>query len=313
MRDATLKQLRALVAVARAGTIASAAQALHVTAPAVGQQLKLLERTAGLPLLERTPTGLRLTEAGREVAAAANRIEAELTSCADLLQLMATGKSGSVSLGAVSTAKYFAPAALAAFWRDHPSIDVKLVIGNRHDMVAALTEHEVDLTIMGRPPAELDLETARIGDHPHVIIASPRHPLAAAGRTLPQKELEAATFLLREPESGTRQLTDRLLTSAGIQPTVAMEIQSNETIKQAVMADLGVALISAHTVGAEIADGRLTTLDVEGLPLMRHWYVVRPQAGRLLPAGAALWLFLVDHAVDHLPMMPAPAASGDRG
>jgi LysR family transcriptional regulator for metE and metH len=283
----------------RAGTIAGAAQRLHVTAPAVGQQLKLLERAVGMPLLERAPEGFQPTDAGRELIAAADRIEEELESCRLTLDLIRTGKVGSVTLGAVSTAKYFAPQLLAAFWESHPDVEVKLVIGNRSEIIGAIAEHEVDITVMGRPPVELALDTAVIGEHPHVIIATPTHGLA--GRRITRRALGDETFLVREPGSGTRQLTDRLFASAGIQPPLGMEISSNETIKQAVMAGLGVALISAHTVAAEIADGRLVALDVDGFPVVRQWYAVRRAAGHLLPAAEALWGFLVEKTRRHLP------------
>lgn len=299
MWDASLKQLRSLVAVARTSTIAGAAQQLHVTAPAVGQQLKLLERSVGMPLLERSPDGFTLTDAGREVVAAADRIEAELQSCALTLELIRSGKVGSVTLGAVSTAKYFAPQLLAAFWERHPDVAVKLVVGNREEIVDAIAAHEVDITVMGRPPAELALDTAEIGEHPHVVIAAPNHKLA--GRRVTRKALRHETFLVREPGSGTRQLTERLFATVGIQPDLGMEITSNETIKQAVIAGLGVAVISAHTVAAEIADGRLVALDVDGFPIVRHWYAVRRSAGHLLPAAAALWTFLRDETRNHLP------------
>lgn len=300
MRDVTLKQLRSLTAVVRDGTIAAAAKQLHVTAPAVGQQLALLERSVGMKLLDRTPNGFVPTTAGRELVAAADRIEIELEACRRRLELMTAGKSGLVTLGAVSTAKYFAPQLLAAFWQSHRDIDVELVVGNRREVIAALAGYEVDIAIMGRPPEDLGLTRVPIADHPHVIIASPEHPLAVASRVRPD-ELEAETFLVREPGSGTRLLTEWMFTSAGIQPPIGMEIASNETIKQAVIADLGIALLSAHTVAAELADHRLVALPVDGLPIMRQWHAVRPSSRSLLPPGQAMWDFLAEHGRDHVP------------
>lgn len=300
MQDATLKQLRALAAVVRHGSIARAAERLHVTPPAVGQQIRLLERAAGTALLERTPNGFRPTDAGCELVAMSDRIEAEIDNSARVLELIRTGKVGSVTLGAVSTAKYFAPQLLAAFWGRHDEVDVRLVIGNRHETIEALAEHAVDVAIMGRPPHELNLVTEVIGDHPHVIIAPPDHPLARRPKVR-QRDLERETFLVREPGSGTRQLTESLFAGAGIEPRIGMEIASNETIKQAVIAGLGVALLSAHTIAAELDDQRLVALAVEGLPIMRRWYAVRPTAAPPPPAVAAMWKFLTAEAVNHLP------------
>ncbi len=300
MSEATLKQLRSLVAVDKHGSLAAAAQALHITAPAVGQQLRLLEKAVGTPLVNRTPRGLKLTDAGVEVVETAGRIEHELHSCWEHVDLISAGKLGTVTLGAVSTAKYFAPGILASFWRTHPDIAVTLSVGNRRETISAIEEEAVDIAIMGRPPQELELDTFVIGPHPHVVIASPNHRLAGV-RDISLDSVCDEVFLTREVGSGTRNLTDWLFTSAGRTATIGMEIYSNETIKQAAMAELGVALLSAHTVAAEIAEGRLVALDVVGTPVMRQWHAVRRSSGHLSPAGQALWEFLDHEAERHLP------------
>ncbi len=301
LRDATLKQMRSLAALLQHGSISAAAKHLHLTPPAVGQQLKLLERAVGLPLTTRTPRGLRPTDAGREVLVAAANIEAELESCRRILSNIAAGSVGNVALGAVSTAKYFAPQLLAAFWHEHPDIHVTLSIGNRQETIAAIAAADVDMAIMGRPPEELDLETEVIGSHPHVVIAAPDHPLAGA-RKVSLARLCDERVVVREHGSGTRLLHDGLFARAGRQPRIAMEVASNETIKQAVIAGLGVALISAHTVAAELDDERLVALHVDGTPIMRQWYAVKRRKSHPSPASDALWSSLVEHAADHLPV-----------
>lgn len=312
MRDVTLKQLQAFSAFVQGGTFAAAAEVLHVTPPAVAQQIRLLERRIGLPLVDRGDIGPRLTDAGREVLTTTSRIEAELEGCRRHLELIRNSALGTVCLGAVSTAKYFAPQLLAAFRNTHPGIDVQLVVGNRDDILGRLSGNQLDLAVMGRPPKEIDVVTARIGDHPSLLIASPRHPLAGR-RRIDQQELAGHRFLVREPGSGTRLLTEWFFASAGIEPVIAMEIASNETIKQAVMADLGIAMISAHTVAAEIDDERLAVLDVVGLPIMRRWYAVRRSSLRPGPAGLRLWEFLVAHTGEHLPVTDAVPGAGGEG
>ncbi len=300
MRRVTLKQLRALAAAARAGTVSGAAQALAITPPAVTLQLRLLEEAAEMPLLERTRTGLRLTDGGRELLATAKRIEAALIECEEALEALSGMDGGRVSVGVVSTAKYFAPQALAAFAKAHPKVDVKLRVGNREETIAALKSYDLDFAVTGRPPEDSEVEKAVIGDHPHIIVAPANHPLARRKR-LALTDLAGETFLLREQGSGTRLLMQRLFSAAGLSPNLGMEMGSNETIKQAVMAGLGIALISAHTVSAEIEDGRLAAFDVEGLPVVRQWYVVKQRDKRLLPAAQALWDFLAQCGVHYLP------------
>ena len=300
MRDISLKQLRVVAAIARTGKVSGAADALGVTAPAVTLQLRQLEDSLGLGLFERSRAGMKLTAAGRHLLETAQRIEAALASCAEGFDAMRGLKNGTVSIGVVSTAKYFAPAALGAFKREHPSLDLKLFVGNREDTIRGLAALEFDIVIMGRPPKTLDVESAVIGPHPHVIIARADHPLAAR-RGLALSELGEEIFLMREEGSGTRMLMERLFSEAGVTPRKGMEISSNETIKQAVMAGLGIAFISAHTAAAEIEMKRLIVLDVKGLPALRQWQVVRHAEKRLMPAPAALWDFLQKEGERFLP------------
>ena len=302
VHEPTLKQLRAFSAVVDEGSIAAAARALHLTAPAVGQQVRQLERGVGVPLSVRTNAGLVPTDAGKELLATTARVEAELDSCRKAVELIRLGKSGSVSLGAISTSKYFIPQALAAFSQIHPDIDVKMHTGNRAETLSAIANFAVDIAITGRPPAELEVDAIQIGPNPHVVIASPNHPLAGR-KHIGLSEVCKETFLAREPNSGTRILTNWLFTTAGAPPNIGMEMLSNETIKQSVMADLGVALLSAHTVAAELADGRLIALPVEQTPVIRKWHAVRRKQGHLSPAGLELWNFLTQDAVKHLPVL----------
>ncbi len=304
MRDVTLKQLRVLAAIARAGRITSAANELGVTPPAVTLQLQLLEQSAGVPLFNRTKHGLRPTDAGGYMLGIQARIEAALSECSESLRIMKGLGSGKVSVGVVSTAKYFAPRMLAAFAEAHPQIEVRLVVGNREDTIAALAQLDLDIAVMGRPPESIEVEQQIIGDHPHVVIAAPHHRFASR-RRIALKALDNEKFLLREAGSGTRTLMERMFAKAEIVPQIGMELGSNETIKQAVMAGLGIAFISAHTVAAEVESGRLCVLPVEGLPIIRQWYAVRNREKHLLPAGTAMWEFLVSKGSGFLPDVSA--------
>ncbi|MFT0858637.1 LysR family transcriptional regulator [Ancylobacter sp. G4_0304] len=304
MRNATLKQLRAVAAVVETGTVTAAAKRLNVTPPAVTMQVQLLEEMLGVPLLERTGERFHPSAAGREVLAAVSRIEHALGDCSAALDAMKGLNAGRVTVGIVSTAKYFAPNALGAFARTHPGIEVALLVGNREEMITALRGDVIDVAIMGRPPMDMTVEQHLLGPHPHVMIAPVDHPLL--GRRVSPLALAGMKFLVREPGSGTRGLMERFFQGAGIEPRIAMEIGSNETIKQAVMAGLGLSFISAHTVAAEIADGRLAILDVEGLPVVRQWYVVKRSAKRLTPPAEAIAEFLGRRGSEFLPDVPVP-------
>jgi DNA-binding transcriptional LysR family regulator len=169
---------------------------------------------------------------------------------------------------------------------------VKLDVDNREAMIGLLAGNQVDLAVMGRPPQNVETVAEAFAPHPHVVIAPPEHPLAGK-RRIPLERLAAESFLIREPGSGTRGLLERLFAEHKLPLTVGMEMASNETIKQAVIAGLGVSLLSLHTVGLELATRRLVTLDVVGLPIVRSWYVVHLARKRLSPVAQALKAFLL--------------------
>ncbi len=309
-RRLTLKQMRGFAAIVEHGTITGAAAAIGVSPPAILHQLREIDDSLGLPLLERSNGKAIPTEAGRELLATTARIESEIADCLEAIAALAGMQRGHVAIGLISTAKYFAPSALAAFKRVHPEIDLRLLVGNRGETVAALERFEIDLAIMGRPPEHFEVTEIAIGAHPHVIIAAPDHPLA--GRVaIPPAALLDQPFVLREPGSGTRALVQRFFESAGLAPAGGMEFGSNETIKQAVIAGMGIALISAHTIAAEWADRRIAILDVVGLPILRQWYLVRRREKRLLPAARALWEHLVREGSAFLPRLDLPGESRD--
>lgn len=300
LRHVTLKQLRVFAAVVRSGSMSGAAKFLNVSPPAVTLQAQLLQEQIGLPLLERSPAGMKPTEAGSELLAAVERIETALTECGAALAGFAGSEKGSVSVGIVSTAKYFAPRALAAFARAHPAIELRLTIGNRAEIISGLKHFMLDIAIMGRPPEGVEVDSVVIGDHPHVIVAPPDHPLARRAMIDPRL-LDAETFLVREPGSGTRTLMERFFQEAGVAPRIGMQIGSNETIKQAVIAGLGISFISGHTVDAEITSGRLVPLKISGLPVVRQWHLVHLSERRLMPAVRGVREFLAERGGDFLP------------
>lgn len=311
MRNLSLKQLQAVAAVARLGTMARAAQELNVTSAALYARIRQLEEEAGLLLFDRTPTGLRPTDAGREMLWAINSINTVLETCTDRLRILKGGGGGRVAMGVVTTAKYFAPGVIAGFVGHHPGVEIGLSVGNRGDMVAALRDYAIDFAIMGRPPRDFAIEAETFGVHPLVLVAPPDHPLA--GREgLTRADLADESFLVREEGSGTRAVFEEFMNGVMIRRAkLGIDSGSNETLKQAVMAGLGIALLSGHTVAAEVESGRLILLDVQGLPIRRDWYAVRRADKVLGPAAAAFWEYLVQEGASFLPALdaaPVPAS-----
>ncbi|MFC6490524.1 LysR family transcriptional regulator [Nitratireductor sp. GCM10026969] len=314
MRNLTLRQLRTLQAIAEHGKIVKAAKVLGLTAPAVTIQLRQLEEELGLELFDRTATGMRPTAAGLVATDAAQAIEERLRLMVDAIDAIKGVRAGSLRLGVVSTAKYFAPRMMAAFMREHPDIEMHLLVGNRAETIENLKTHAVDVALMGRPPrGGVPVEAVPFGDHPLVIVGPPEHPLADA-HDIPKGRIAGENFLIRERGSGTRISLEIFFSDIpGRVDNLGLEMDSNETIKQAVMAGLGIAFISAHTIEAEVEAGRLVVLDVAGLPIRRQWFAVRRSDRSISPTMAAFHDFLTRKGAAQLPLVgklyPADAVS----
>ena len=303
MRKLSLKHIETVQAIAVAGSLVRAAATLNMTPAALTARVKALEDAVDLKLFDRTSTGMRLTKAGEAALEASRAVERAVRDFADAMLAISTGEGGRLSVGAVSTAKYFAPRLIAAFLATRPKVDLRFQIGNRDSTVDSLRNGEIEIALAGRPPREMAVETFALGPHPYVLIAPPEHRFAAA-RGLNPADLAGEAFLFREIGSGTRSLFDDFIGDTSIKPVqMRMELGSNESIKQAVMAGIGIALISAHTIAAEVADGRLVCLDVKDLPILRRWYVVNRTDRALSPAASAFRDFAVSQGSRFLPLI----------
>jgi DNA-binding transcriptional LysR family regulator len=304
MKHVTLRQLKVFESVGRHLSFSRAAEELHLTQPAVSMQVKQLEEQAGLPLTEMVGKKVFLTIAGEELVRQARRIAQQLREAGEALDAIKGVRGGRLSIGVISTAKYFAPRLIAEFHRRKPGIELNLGVFNRETIVRQLADNEVDLAIMGQPPQEFTTISEAFADHPLVIVAPPEHPLAHHVQVT-AAQLSEETFLIREPGSGTRATMERYFADVGITPRHALEMVGNETIKQAVMAGLGLAFISAHTVSLECEVGRLVKLPVTGTPVIRRWFVVHRTEKELMPVAETFRAFLLAEAPGLMAERPA--------
>jgi DNA-binding transcriptional LysR family regulator len=294
MRGVTLRQLRAFALVARHRSFVRAAAELHLTPSAVSLQIKELEQAVGLPLFGRSGKAVSVTRVGELLLVDVYRALGALKDADDTLARLRGRETGVISIGMVSNAKYIVPRILARFHAAHPGVELRLSVGNREQLVRQLASSEVDLVIMGTPPGELDTRAEAFAPHPLGIIAAPEHPLARL-RGIAPEALKDHEFIVRETGSGTRAAMERYFRSWHIEPARLMEMTSNETIKQAVIANMGLAFLSLHTVGLELQAGLLVATDVAGLPLVRRWYVVNLGAEPLTDAADSLRRFIIEH------------------
>jgi DNA-binding transcriptional LysR family regulator len=307
--NVTIRQLQVFVAVAQHGSMSRAAEALHLTPPAVSMQVKELESQVGLPLFDREGRQVSLSTIGEYFLMHAKRVLLALKETENAMARFRRLEQGTLTIGMVSTAKYFVPHLLARFHQDHPGIDVRLhVAPNREQLVALMEAGDADLSVMGRPPKELAARAEAFAAHPLVFVCPPGHPLLNQGRP-PVTALAPYPFIAREHGSGTRSAMEQFFHEHRFQPRVAMEMSSNETIKQAVIAGMGLSFLSLHTIGLEVRSGLIQILDVEDTPVMRMWNVVHLQSKVLSPAAEAFRYFILEQGEAHLLAHDAPLLS----
>ena len=293
MKNATFRQLRVFNEVAKNLSFVRAAESLHLTPPAITMQVKELEGHVGLPLFERNGKKVSLTTAGEYMLVYARRILSTLKDAEDAALRLQRLEVGQLTIGMVSTAKYFIPRLLVAFRDEHPGIEVKLAVGNREQLVQMLRDNEVDIAIMGRPPKDMATRAEPFAAQPHVFIAPPDHPVCGIGHPTPST-LTQFNFIVRENGSGTRAAMEKFFQEHRSHPTQTMEMQSNETIKQAVMAGMGLSFLSLHTLELELKNKLVTVLDVPGAPVVRAWNVVHTLSKVLSPAAEAFRYFMLE-------------------
>lgn len=289
----TLRQLRVFESVARLLSYTRAAEELFLSQPAVSMQIKQLEESMGQPLFEQMGKKIFLTDAGKEVYRYSLAISGQLKEMEMVLEEMKGLHAGKLTLAVASTANYFVPILLGVFIERHKGVTVDIDVTNRENLLKALAANSIDFAIMGRPPEGLELEAHQFMENPLVVIARPDHPLAGT-KNIPVEKLLGEPFIGREPASGTRQARERFFAARGEEGfRETMEMSSNEAIKQAVRAGLGLSVLSLHTLEVEVMLGRLAVLDVKDFPIMRHWYIVHRQGKRFSTVAQAFEDFVL--------------------
>jgi len=291
LRHGMLPQLAVFECAARLGSFTRAAEEMHLAQPTVSTQIKKLSEAMGLPLFEQigkkvhlTPAGVALQEGCRDLFSAFGRIDDSLARLRGL-------EGGRLRLAVSTTGKYFAPRLLAAFVGLHPKVEISLQIHNRQALIERLARNEDDLYIFANPPTEQEVVCQPIMPNPMVLFARIDHPLVQRG-TIPFAALAHEPYLMREPGSGTRLVAWEAFDTHGVAPRVRMELSTNEAIKQAILAGLGVSILSRYTLGLDTEQAQLAVLDVEGLPIERPWQFVYPVGKQVAPAARAFMDFV---------------------
>ena len=316
MKNATLRQLKVFETVARLSSHSRAAEELHLTQPAVSTQIRKLEEHAGLPLFEQLGKKIYLTAAGTELLHHSRMIIAQFLEAEEAMTHLKGVTGGRLNVAVISAGDYFLPRLLVEFARRHEGVTLNLSVHNREELLTNLADNLTDLAVMVRPPADTEMLSEAFAPHPYVIVAPIEHPLRNESR-IPMGHVIREPFIVREQGSDTWQSMTDGFGRHMAQLNIAMQIKSTETIKQAVIAGMGISFLSAHTVSRELRAGSLVMLDVQGFPLLLNWYIVQRRNKRLPPVARAFRQFLLDDgaglinrvvpvSLTALPEPPAP-------
>ena len=292
IQHVSLRQLQIFEAVVRLGGYTRAAHELHLTQPTVSMQVKKLSETIGYPLLENIGNRLHTTAVGSEVLSSARDVLGSMAALGDVTAEMEGVVKGPLRLAVITTAKYFMPHLLGAFITKHQDVRPMLKVTNRSRVLERLKSNEDDLLIMGQVPVDLNVVAHPFVDNELVVVANPDHPLTKC-KDITFKQLHKERFLMRESGSGTRLAIERLFAEQGLDIQPYMELGSSEAIKQAVMAGLGISVLSRHNLRLELAGDYISILDVKGFPLFYRWYAVHLKDKKLPSAAQSFLDFLL--------------------
>jgi len=291
----TFRQLQVFEAVANGSSFSKAANELHLSQPAVSIQIKQLEQQAGFKLFEHIGKKIQLTYPGKILLESSKKLSSELNEAGQKLEELKGLKTGHLELAVVTTANAFSTKLLAQFIRIHPKVTFSLTVTNRHELIEMIDQGQSDLIIMGLPPDTLEVKAEKFMQNPLVIIANKEHKLTKE-KNIPFARLLDESFVLREEGSGTRHALNRMFQAENAVLEPKLEFSSSETIKEAVQAGLGLALVSQHTIKMELKSGVIKILDIKGMPLIRHWHLVVPRGKNLSPMAKRFKEFILEKA-----------------
>ncbi len=309
IRHVTLRQMQIFEAVVRLGGYTRAAEDLHLTQPTVSMQIKKLNEAIGYPLLEQVGRHVHPTVAGVEVYSAARDILDRMVMLGESTTELGMVVKGPLRIAVITTAKYFMPHLLGAFISLYPEVEPILKVTNRSRVLERLKSNKDDLLIMGQVPEDLDVIAQPFVDNELVVVTNVNHPLTKCS-SITLEQLHKERFLMRETGSGTRLAINRLFAEQNLIIRPYMELGSSEAIKQAVMAGLGISVLSRHNLRLELEHNHIAVLDVVGFPLFYRWYAVYLKGKKLSLVSRTFLEFLLEQGKDMLQQFPYGPAVG---
>jgi DNA-binding transcriptional LysR family regulator len=283
-----LHLLRLFATVAKAGSFSKAADILLLSQPSISKGVRDFELQLGCRLLDRTPRGVTPTREGLALLRHADTLFAAERDAEEELRALRNLDSGSLRIGASTTiATYFIPDYLGAFHARHPGIDLQLTSANTRDIAQMMLAHEIEVGLVEGPVEDEGLASEPWRTDEMVLIVGPRHPFAGDRTAIDPKRIADEILIVREPGSGSREVVAQALARLKIDPARTLEIGSTEAIKQVVAAGLGVSIVSAAAAKDQVALGRLKTVEMRGLSIVRTLWKLKAPGRVDVPAASA--------------------------
>ena len=292
-KSSNIKHLLTFQKVARSGNVSMAASELFLSQSATSIQLNNLEVAVGTKLISRTGRGVRLTDAGQRLLVLSERMLNLWQEISDEMESYLGDFSGTLRIGAVTTAEYWLPHVLVKFVNSHPNVKLKLQVANKEEIVRSLAADEIDLAVMGNPPEGIQVIAQSFANNPTAFMSSPQHPLMQHAQ-VSMEMLAKAGMLVREKGSGARGAVEKIFKAEGLKLSIGSELSSNESIKQMCIAGLAPAYLSLHSCALEIRAGLLAVLPLPNNPLNRRWFVVHTQSKALSRVASVFMAHLID-------------------
>ncbi len=279
----TLNQLRVFLKVANALSITKAAEELHLTQPAVSIQLKKFQDQFDLPLLEIVNKKIFVTDFGREIAVAADKILAEVHAINFKMHAHKGQLTGRLKISVVSTGKYIAPYFIADFMKQHQGVELLMDVTNRAQVTGSLEKNEVDFSLVSVLPENLRIEKVELMQNKLFVVGNRDGKFGQKEHD--KKIFEHIPLIYREPGSGTRHVMEKYIKRNNLPVKKKMELTSNEAVKQAVIAGLGYSIMPLIGIKNELMNQQLQIIPVKGFPIKSTWYLIWLKDKKLSPVA----------------------------
>jgi DNA-binding transcriptional LysR family regulator len=286
----TLNQLRVFLKVVQTGSITKAAEELHLTQPAVSIQLKNFIDQFDIPLMEVIRKKIYITDFGKEIAEAADKILNEVYAINYKMHAHKGHLTGKLKLSVVSTGKYIAPYFIADFMKQHPGVELQMDVTNKAQVVSSLEKNEVDFSLVSVLPENLTIEKIEL--MPNKLFVVGNSEVKYEGTLYDKTIFERIPLIYREAGSGTRQVMEKYILQNNLPVQKKMELTSNEAVKQAVMAGLGYSIMPLIGIRNELLQRQLQIIPVEGFPITSTWTLIWLKGKKSSPVALAYLNYL---------------------